>query len=103
CALPISDEDPFQKEDINLLNNLAAIISGWLNMKISYVAPGEEGKRITDLLHERKERMKELACLNQTSEILRSNKSPEENLQQIVHILPNAWQFPEFTVARIRY
>jgi CheY-like chemotaxis protein len=99
----ISDEDPFLKEDINLLNNMAAIISGWLNMKISYVAPGEEGKRITDLLHERKERMKELACLNQTSEILRSNKSPDENLQQIVHILPNAWQFPEFTIARIRY
>jgi CheY-like chemotaxis protein len=55
------------------------------------------------LLAERKERLKELACINQTTEILKEGKTIEESLQKITMILPPAWQFPEYTVARIIY
>ena len=55
------------------------------------------------LLHDQGERLKELACINQTTGILREEKSVEETLQQIVYLLPGAWQYPEFTVARIKY
>ena len=53
------------------------------------------------LLAERKERLKELACINRTTEILKEGKTIEESLQQIAMILPEAWQFPGYTVSRI--
>jgi len=55
------------------------------------------------LLHEQRERLKELGCINQTTYILKEGKPIEETLQQIVLLLPAAWQYPEFTVARISF
>ena len=66
----------------------------------NFIQPGPEYNR---LLHDQKERLKELACINQTTAILKQSKPVEESLQQIVLLLPPAWQYPEFTVARIRY
>jgi signal transduction histidine kinase len=48
------------------------------------------------------ERNKELNCLYTISQIIEtSHLSLEETLQQIVNILPLAWQYPENTCARI--
>ena len=55
------------------------------------------------LLHDQQERLKELACINRTTSILKEGKPIEESLQQIVLLLPAAWQYSEFTVARIRF
>jgi hypothetical protein len=55
------------------------------------------------LLHEQQERLKELACINSTTSVLKEGKPIEETLQQIVLLLPAAWQYPEYTVARIRF
>ena len=55
------------------------------------------------LLEDRKERLKELACINQTNAILKEGKPIEESLHQIAIILPSAWQYPEYTVSRILY
>ncbi|MCX6325391.1 MAG: pyruvate, phosphate dikinase [Bacteroidia bacterium] len=55
------------------------------------------------LLHDQQERLKELACINQTTSILKEGKPIEESLKQIVLILPAAWQYPEYTVARIKF
>jgi hypothetical protein len=55
------------------------------------------------LLHEQQERLKELGCINRTTSILKEGKPIEESLQQIVLLLPAAWQYPEYTVARIRF
>ena len=55
------------------------------------------------LLAENKERLKELACINKTSSIIREQKSIEETLQKITLNLPEGWQYPEYTVARILY
>ncbi|MBS0010120.1 MAG: hypothetical protein KFF49_01835, partial [Bacteroidales bacterium] len=55
------------------------------------------------LLHDQKERLKELACINRTTAILKEGKSIDETLQKVVHTLPPAWQYPEYTVARITY
>jgi len=58
---------------------------------------------IQKLLAEKKERLKELACINRTTEILKEGRSVEETLRQIVLILPKAWQYPEHTVARLKF
>lgn len=58
---------------------------------------------VEKLLFERRERLKELAAINRTTEILKENKSPEETLQHICMLLPSAWQYPEYTVARIKF
>ncbi len=55
------------------------------------------------LLYEQQERLKELACINKTTSVLKEGKPVEETLQQIVLILPAAWQYPDYTVARIKY
>ena len=56
-----------------------------------------------DLVHEQRERLKELGCINQTTYILKEGKPIEETLQQIALLLPAAWQYPEYTVARISF
>jgi hypothetical protein len=55
------------------------------------------------LVHEQRERLKELGCINQTTYILKEGKPIEETLQQIALLLPAAWQYPEYTVARISF
>lgn len=55
------------------------------------------------LLLENKERLKELACINQTNQIVKEGKSVEETLRRIVLLLPQAWQFSNHTVARILF
>jgi len=58
---------------------------------------------VEQLLHDTRERLKELACINQTTLILKEGKPINETLQQVCLILPRAWQYPEFTCARITY
>ncbi len=60
-------------------------------------------RELIKLLAEKQERIKELACINQTTEILKQGKPIEESLKQIVLILPMAWQYPDFTGARITF
>jgi len=56
---------------------------------------------ISKIIAENIERLKELSAINQTTSIIKEGKSIEDTLQQICFILPKAWQYPEFTVARI--
>ncbi len=58
--------------------------------------PGYEELRSQTL-----ERLKELATINRATAIIKEGKSKLETLQQIAHILPAGWQYPEFTSARI--
>ena len=60
-------------------------------------------KELDRIIAEKKERLKELACINRTTQILKEGKAIDETLFQIVRLLPPAWQYPELTVARIRY
>ena len=66
------------------------------------IDPGKK-QDIKSLLEDRKERLKELACINQTTAILKEGKPVEESLHQIALILPAAWQYPEYTVSRITF
>jgi len=60
--------------------------------------PDDIQKIITELT----ERNKELNCLYTVSRIMeRRHHSLEKNLQQIVDLLPTAWQYPQYTYARI--
>ena len=63
----------------------------------------ENGAEYYRLLHDQQERLKELACINQTTSIIKEGKPVEDTLQQIVMLLPDAWQYPDYTVARIKY
>jgi hypothetical protein len=85
-------EGPFLKEERDLIDNLAALISGSATKTI-----------LQELLIQNTERLKELRGINQTTSILKQGKSLDESLQEICNILPEAWQYPKFTVARISY
>ena len=89
---PEAGEGPFLTEERNLIENLAALISGTASKKA-----------LQELLIKNTERLKELRGINRTSEILRNSKSLEDSLGQICPILPESWQFPEHTAARITY
>lgn len=58
-------------------------------------------RELKRLIAESNERLKELSAINQTTNIIREGKSIADTLQQICFILPMAWQYPEFTVARV--
>jgi len=60
----------------------------------------EEDKR--QLIHDLGERVKELMALHQTARILQDEtKNLPQLLQEIVVLLPSAWQYSEVTAARI--
>ncbi|MEA3505854.1 MAG: PEP/pyruvate-binding domain-containing protein, partial [Bacteroidota bacterium] len=63
----------------------------------------ENPHKIQHLIDETVERIKELSAINQTTEILREGKSVSESLLKVCKLLPDAYQYPQFTEARIRF
>jgi len=73
----------------------------WASNDITERKLVEEEKR--QLIHDLGERVKELTALHQTARILQDETiSLPQLLQEIVAILPPAWQYSEVTAARIR-
>jgi hypothetical protein len=60
-------------------------------------------KHYQKLQQENIERLKELAAINRTTQIIREAKTIDETLRQIALIIPPAWQYPQFTAARILF
>ncbi len=56
------------------------------------------------ILQNLRERVKELTALHRTARILQDHNRPVANtVRMVVDLLPNAWQYPEITTARIRF
>ena len=56
------------------------------------------------ILYKLGERVKELTALHRTARILQDDLRPvAEVMKEIVSLLPDAWQYPEITGARIRF
>ncbi len=89
---PEADEGPFLKEERNLLINLANLIAGFATRDL-----------FNQLYYENTERLKELKAINQTSYYIEYGQSVHETLQNICSVLPQSWQYPEYTVARITF
>ena len=85
---PVMDEGPFLKEERILIDTIACQV-------------GNAYKRIK-LEDALKERIKELGCLYGVSNILEKHNSDYNKiLQGIVDLLPDAWQYPGITCAKI--
>lgn len=85
-------DGPFLKEERQLIDNLAALISGSVSRK-----------NLEVLLNENTERLKELRGINRTSEILQKSKSLDEALPEICRMLPETMQFADHALARIYF
>jgi hypothetical protein len=59
--------------------------------------------QLRQVYHDMGERQKELQSINKTTKVLQTARSTEEALQTICNLLPDGWQYPESTVARIIY
>jgi hypothetical protein len=89
---PNEVEGSFLKEERNLIDNLAALISGTVSKN-----------SLQKLLIENTERLKELKEINLVSSILKEHSTIEDALKAICSVLPSAWQYSEHTAARITY
>ena len=58
---------------------------------------------VEKLVYNNRERLKELSAINETVAILKRNQSIPDALLEICQVLPLAWQYPESTVARVRF
>ena len=57
-----------------------------------------------EILHKLGERVKELTALHPTARLLQDNQRPAADvIRDVVGLLPDAWQYPEITAARIRF
>jgi DNA-binding NarL/FixJ family response regulator len=56
-----------------------------------------------NIVYEHSERLKELQCINKTSETLKNSATIDDALSNICSYLPPAFQYPEYTAARILY
>jgi len=98
-----ANEEPFTNEEKQFVETLALLISGFINVIYGLDKAIATEKGLRKIMYEKTERIKELSCINQTTSILQSEKSVENALKQIVYIMPDAWQYPQHTVARISY
>ena len=89
---PTADEGPFLSEERNLLNNISNLIAGSATKAI-----------FKKLRLENTERLKELNAINQTSNIIGKDTSISVTLQQICNMIPESWQYPEFTRVKITF
>ncbi len=55
------------------------------------------------ILRESKERLKELNCINKTTELIKQGLNVDETLQAICNLLPPAYQYAEYAAACIEY
>ncbi|MCX7863067.1 MAG: pyruvate, phosphate dikinase [Bacteroidales bacterium] len=69
--------------------------------EISKIFDNEEN--LNRLLRESKERLKELNCINKTTDLIKQGLNIDETLQAICNLLPPAYQYPEYTVCCIEY
>jgi len=57
-----------------------------------------------DIVHELRDRVKELTALHGTARLLQDPvRAPDQVLADVVALLPGAWQYPEIASARIRF
>ncbi len=89
---PEEAEGPFLKEERDLLNNLAELVSGRLTKELH-----------RDIVASNTERLKELSAINRITAIIQRGTPVDKALQQIASLLPESWQYPEYTVARISF
>lgn len=89
---PEEDEGPFLKEERSFINNIAHLLSVALGCKIH-----------DQVIFQRRERIKELSAINQTTAIIMQGKPKDDTLQNICNILPQSWQFPEYAAAKITF
>ncbi|MBD3334829.1 MAG: PAS domain-containing protein [Candidatus Eisenbacteria bacterium] len=78
-----------------------------LTARAEPAAPGDETPSVpgedASSMHQMEERLKEIACIHETTRALREGDSLEEILLKIASVLPAGWQYPEITAARIRF
>ena len=53
------------------------------------------------LVHDLGERVKELAALHQIARLLHQGREPSVLLNEVVNVLPSAWQYPQITAVRV--
>lgn len=83
---------PFIKEEEDLLDNIAGLLSG-AAIKAAF----------EKLLYDNTERQKELGGITRIISILKENRPIQILLTDICQELPGAWQYPDYTGARIFY
>jgi hypothetical protein len=83
---------PFKNEEVYLLDNIAHLLSG-ATTKAAFER----------LLVDNVEREKELGGIAKISAILQEDRPVPELLFDICNTIPDSWQFPDFTGARIIY
>ena len=86
---PRADEGPFLHEERQLLENIATIVSNYLNSQLA------EGRQ--------EEIEEETALRLEQSRILGEEKNIHDTLTQICRNMPRSWHYPEYAVARIVY
>ncbi|HOZ29483.1 MAG TPA: PEP/pyruvate-binding domain-containing protein [Bacteroidales bacterium] len=63
----------------------------------------KENDKLSRILADSKERLKELVCINTATAIIKENKSVEETCKHIALILPQAFKFTDNAFAYIQY
>lgn len=83
---------PFLKEEEELLRNLAGLLSGAATKDV-----------FTRLLLDYTERLKELGGITRIISILKESRPIQALLTDVCNAIPEAWQYPEYTGARITF
>lgn len=100
--LPDNKEGKLQIGYSEGIGSVLAEDNGFLKTLVSLISGVYSRLQYEKLLHDYAERLKELEGIKIASEVL-IKKGFEDSLQEICTILPNAWQYPKYTAARITY
>ncbi len=96
----------YDENDIKMLETVADNIAPVLNARLQRDQQEKKRKSAEDsllkLTNELNDRLKELNCLYGISKIVEElDEALEEIFQQIIDLIPQAWQYPEITCAQL--
>ncbi len=87
-----SSEKGFLLRNSAFVQNVRVLLAGYIS-----------SIQLEILIYDNTERLKELKGISLTTEILERGTTLDESLQEICAFLPEAWQYPKYTAARIIY
>jgi len=100
---PVADKGSFTNAEINFLKKATTLITSYFNtLETSFEIDGHKPD-YDSFIVKQNERLKELACISNIEDIIKSKKSIDITLQETCYEIRKAMQYPDYTVARILF
>lgn len=98
---PLSDKRTFSNEEISFLKKASSLICSFINNLEASLKTGAITGGQVNLANQKRQRLKELACIRNIIDVINAKKPINSTLQEICYQLRDAMRYADYSVVRI--